>query len=51
MHGRWLRFRVVILLKVLLILHVKCSYFEIFIVVNHTIPYIMYKFSTIPLVT
>ena len=41
----------------LLILRVKYSYFEIFIVVNrpyfvtHTIPYKVYKFSTVPLVT
>ena len=41
----------------LLILHVKYSYFEIFIVVNrpyfvpHTIPYNVFKFSTVPPVT
>ena len=38
-------------------IHVKYSYFEIFIVVNrpyfvpHTIPYNVFKFSTVPLVT
>ena len=42
--------------KFLLILRVKYSYFEIFIVVNrpyfvpHTIPYNVFKFSTVPLV-
>ena len=42
---------------VLLILRVNCSYFEIFIVVNRpyfvprTIPYRMFKFTTVPLVT
>ena len=41
----------------LLILRVKYSYFEIFTVVNrpyfvpHTIPYNVFKFSTVPLVT
>ena len=41
----------------LLILRVKYSYFEIFIVVNrpyfvpHTIPYNVFKFSTVPPVT
>ena len=43
--------------KVLLILRVKCSYFEIFIVVNRpyfvpdTIPYNVFKFLTVPPVT
>ena len=43
--------------KFLLILRVKYSYFEIFIVVNrlyfvpHTIPCNVFKFSTVPLVT
>ena len=43
--------------KFLLILRVKYSYFEIFIVVNrpyfvpHTIPYNVFKFSTVPPVT
>ena len=43
--------------KFLLILRVKYSYFEIFIVVNrpyfvpHTIPYNVLKFSTVPPVT
>ena len=43
--------------QVLLILRVKYSYFEIFIVVNrpyfvpHTIPYNVFKFSTVPPVT
>ena len=40
--------------QVLLISRVKCSYLEIFIVVNrphfvpHTIPYNVFKFSTVP---
>ena len=43
--------------KFLLILHVKYSYFEIFIVVNrpyfvpHSIPYNVFKFSMVPPVT
>ena len=43
--------------KFLLILRVKYSYFEIFVVKNrpyfvpHTIPYNVFKFSTVPLVT
>ena len=43
--------------KFLLILRVKYSYFEIFIVVNrpyfvpHTIPYNVFKISTVPPVT
>ena len=43
--------------QVLMILRGKCSYFEIFIVVNRpyfvprTTPYNVFKFSTVPLVT
>ena len=42
--------------QVLLILRVKYTYFQIFIVVNrpyfvpHSIPYNVFKFSTVPLV-